>query len=199
MGFSTIIDIIGSMLIGGMLLMILFRMNDAAVENTYVYGGELLVQQNLVEVVSLLEYDFRKIGYCADWQKIPDPSQAILAADSNDITFLTDLNSDGNVDTLRYFTGPTSELSGTSNPRDIMLYRVENNETPKGANLGVTQFKLLYFDAIGNVINFPITQPGQIYTMQINITVENTEAYDENYSSAFWRQIRLAARNLRNR
>jgi len=199
MGFSTIIDIIGSMLIGGMLLMILFRMNDAAVENTYVYGGELLVQQNLVEVVSLLEYDFRKIGYCADWQKIPDPSQAILAADSNDITFLTDLNSDGNVDTLRYFTGPTSELSGTSNPRDRMLYRVENNETPKGANLGVTQFKLLYFDAIGNVINFPITQPGQIYTMQINITVENTEAYDENYSSAFWRQIRLAARNLRNR
>jgi hypothetical protein len=199
MGFSTIIDIIGSTLIGGMLLMILFRINDAAVENTYVYGGELLVQQNLVEVVTLLEYDFRKIGYCADWQKIPDPSQAILAADSNDITFLTDLDSDGNVDTLRYFTGPTSQLTSTVNPRDRMLYRVENNESPKGANLGVTQFNMLYFDAIGNVISFPITQPSEIYTMQINITVENTEAYDENYSSAFWRQIRLAARNLRNR
>jgi hypothetical protein len=58
---------------------------------------------------------------------------------------------------------------------------------------------MIYFDAIGNVINFPITVPSEIYTMQINITVENTEAYDENYSSAFWRQIRLAARNLRNR
>ena len=199
MGFSTIIDIIGSTLIGGMLLMILFRMNDAAVENTYVYGGELLVQQNLVEVVSLLEYDFRKIGFCADWQKIPDPSHAIISADSNDITFLTDLDSDGNVDTLRYFTGPTSELSVTANPRDMMLYRIENNESPKGANLGVTQFNMLYFDAIGNVIHFPITVPSEIYTMQINITVENTEAYDNNYSSAFWRQIRLAARNLRNR
>lgn len=199
MGFSTIIDIIGSTLIGGMLLMILFRMNDAAVENTYVYGGELLVQQNLVEVVTLLEYDFRKIGYCADWQKIPDPSQAILAADSNDITFLTDLDSDGNVDTLRYFTGPRSELASTANPRDRMLYRVENNETPKGANLGVTQFNMIYFDALRKVIDFPITVPSEIYTMQINITVENTEAYDENYSSAFWRQIRLAARNLRNR
>lgn len=199
MGFSTLLDIIGSTIIGAMLLMILFRMNDAAVENTYVYGGELLVQQNLVEVVTLLEYDFRKIGYCADWQKIPDPSQAILAADSNDITFLTDFDSDGNVDTLRYFTGPTSQLSSTANPRDRMLYRVENNESPKGANLGVTQFSMIYFDAIGNVINFPITVPSEIYTMQINITVENTEAYDENYSSAFWRQIRLAARNLRNR
>jgi len=210
MGFSTIIDIIGSTLIGGMLLMILFRMNDVAVENTYVYGSELIVQQNLVEVVTLLEYDFRKIGYCADWQKIPDPADAILAADSNDITFLTDLDSDGNLDTLRYFTGPTSELSGTSNPRDKMLYRVENNETPKGANLGVTQFRMLYFNAIGNVISFPITVPSEIYTMQINITVENTEpitsyAQSENggldtlNSSVFWRQIRLAARNLRNR
>ena len=199
MGFSTLIDILGSTLIGGMLLLILLRINDAAVENTYVYGGELIVQQNLVEVVSLLEYDFRKIGYCADWQQIPDPSQAILAADSNDIRFLTDLDSDGNVDTLRYYTGSPSALPGTANPRDMMLYRVENNEQPKGANLGVTQFNMLFFDAIGNVIPFPITHPSEIYTMQINITVENTDAYDENYSSAFWRQIRLAARNLRNR
>ncbi|MDZ7764079.1 MAG: hypothetical protein U5K00_06580 [Melioribacteraceae bacterium] len=199
MGFSTLIDILGSTLIGGMLLLILLRINDAAVENTYVYGGELIVQQNLVEVVSLLEYDFRKIGFCADWQQIPDPSQAILAADSNDITFLTDLDSDGYVDTLRYFTGSPSALPGTANPRDMMLYRVENNEQPKGANLGVTQFNMLFFDAIGNVIPFPITHPSEIYTMQINITVENTDAYDENYSSAFWRQIRLAARNLRNR
>ena len=128
MGFSTLIDILGSTLIGGMLLLILLRINDAAVENTYVYGGELIVQQNLVEVVSLLEYDLRKIGYCADWQQIPDPSQAILAADSNDITFLTDLDSDGYVDTLRYFTGNPSALPGTANPRDMMLYRVENNE-----------------------------------------------------------------------
>lgn len=199
MGFSTLIDIMGSTIIGGMLLVILFRMNDTAVENTYVYGGELLVQQNLVEVVTLLEYDFRKIGYCADWSKIPDPADAILLADSNDITFITDLDSDGNIDTLRYFTGPTSELTGTANPRDRMLYRVENNESPKGANLGVTQFNMVFYDAIGAVIPFPITQPRQIYTMQINITVENTDAYDENYSSAFWRQIRLAARNLKNR
>lgn len=199
MGFSTLIDIIGSTLIGGMLFLILLRINDAAVENTYVYGGELIVQQNLVEVVTLLEYDFRKIGYCADWQQIPNPSDAILAADSNDITFLTDLESDGVVDTLRYFTGDPSGLPGTANPRDMMLFRVENNETPQGANLGVTQFNMLFFDAIGNVIPFPINVPSEIYTMQINITVENTDAYNENYSSAFWRQIRLAARNLRNR
>ncbi len=33
--------------------------------------------------------------------------------------------------------------------------------------------------------------PGEIYPMQINLTVKNTAAYDESYSSAVWRQIRL--------
>jgi hypothetical protein len=61
---------------------------------------------------------------------------------------------------------------------------------------------MTYFNALGDTIAFPITVPGEIYTMQINVTVENTAAYGNNYSadrSAFWRQIRLAARNLRNR
>jgi type II secretory pathway component PulJ len=108
MGFNTILDIMGSTLIGGMLLMILFRLNDAAVENNYMYGGELVVQQNLVAVVELLEFDFRKIGYCADWEKLSNPLLYIIAADSNYIKFRTDLDSDGNVDSLTYYTGSTS-------------------------------------------------------------------------------------------
>lgn len=198
MGFSTLIDILGSTVIGGMLLLILLRLNDASVENTYVYGGDLMVQQNLVSVVELLEHDFRKIGYCKDWEKIPDPSKSIIAADSNSITFLTDENNDALVDTMRYYTGPTSELPGTTNPRDRNLYRVVNGK-PFYANLGITEFKMQFFNALGDSINFPVTVPSEIYSMQINITVENTAAYDQNYSTAFWRQIRLAARNLRNR
>ena len=202
MGFSTLIDILGSTVVGGLLLLILLRLNDASVENTFTYGGELTVQENLKEVVELLEYDFRKIGYCANWQKIPDPSKAIIAADSHSIAFQTDVDSDGDVDTMRYFTGPTSELTATPNPNDRLLYRVVNGATPRGSNLGITQFDMLYFNALGDTIAFPISVPGEIYTMQINITVENTAAYGDNYSkdrSAFWRQIRLAARNLRNR
>jgi len=199
MGFSSLIDVLGSFLVGGMLFMILLRMNDASVQNTFKYGGDLLVQQNLVEVVSLLEYDFRKIGYCRDWQNIPDPSKAIIAADSNSITFLTDIDNDAVVDTMKYYLGPASELADTPNPRDRLLYRVINGTVPLTANLGVTQFQLVYFNALGDSLSFPISVPSEIYTMQINITVENYAAYDNEYSSAFWRQIRMAARNLRNR
>ena len=212
MGFSTIIDILGSSLIGGLLLMILLRINDAAVENSYINSGEYIVQLNLVEIVQLLEHDFRKIGYCADWRQIPDPSAAILEADSTRISFLTDIGTtsnsfgDGIVDTLRYYTGSTSELSSTSNPNDRMLYRVIGSQTPAGANLGLTEFKLTYFDVNNNLLAFPITNPGIISTIQIDIKVESTEGFtnfadasDTLYSTSFWRQIRLAARNLRNR
>jgi hypothetical protein len=106
---------------------------------------------------------------------------------------------DGKVDTVKYYLGTTSELSMTPNPRDRMLYRVINNAAPKGSNLGVVEFRLTYFNSLGDTIDFPILVPGEIYTMQIDIKVENTSAYDRQYSNAFWRQIRLAARNIRNR
>jgi hypothetical protein len=83
--------------------------------------------------------------------------------------------------------------------RDRFLYRIINSETPRGVNLGVTQFKLIYFDALGDTIYYPVTVPSEVYTIEINLTVENTAGYNEQYSSAFWRQIRLVARNLRNR
>jgi hypothetical protein len=199
MGFSTLLDILGSTIIGGILMLNLVQINSSAVENNYTGSGELTAQQNLATTVQVLEYDFRKIGYCADWQQIPIPTQAILSADSNSIKFLTDVDSDGNVDSMHYYLGPASELLMTANPRDRMLYRVINSEAPVGINLGVTQFRLLFFDVYRNPISFPITVPGEIYTMQIDLAVEDIAAYDEKYAFAFWRQIRLAAKNLRNR
>jgi len=206
MGFSSLLDIVGSTIIGGFLLLILMRLNESAVQNVYVNAGEMVVQQNMLETVKLLEYDFKKIGFCQDYQKIPDPSKAVLLATQHSIKFLTDLadpptypGGDGIVDTIYYYTGPTSYLTGTPNPRDMMLYRVVNHETPKSANLGITQFDFQFFNALGDSIAFPITVPSEIFTMQISVTVENQQAYNEKYSTVFWRQLRLAARNLRNR
>lgn len=200
MGFSSLLDILGSTIIGALLFMILLRLNDAATNNSYAFAGEAQVQMNLVSVVQLLEYDLKKIGYCKDTRKIADPTKAIIAADSTSITFMTDIApADGKVDTLRYYLGSAASLRETPNPHDKMLYRVVNGATPRGSNLGITTFKITYFNTLGNEISFPITQPSEIYTMQIDVKVENTAAYDQQYSSAFWRQIRLAARNIKNR
>ncbi|MDA3861872.1 MAG: hypothetical protein PF445_11680 [Melioribacteraceae bacterium] len=205
MGYSTIIDILGSIMIGGMLLLILLRLNDAAVSNSFQYNGELIIQKNLVEVVSLLEFDLRKIGYCADWTALPNPSKAILSVDTNSITYLTDVptmdspNGDGVVDTLKYYLGPASELANTPNPNDRMLYRQVNGGASLGSNLGVTKFEFKFFNPFGAEIPFPISVPGEIQSMQIDIAIEDIAAYNEQYRRVFWRQIRLAARNLGNR
>jgi type II secretory pathway component PulJ len=214
MGSQVVLDIIASSLAFGTLLLITIRLNGSVNENLQRYNGDLIVQDNIVAVISMIEYDFRKIGYCKDPAKLPDPTKAIILADSNRIKFYTDLASSGNpdgdgtLDILYYYLGPTSELSMTPNPRDRILYRVENNKPARGANLGVTLFDLKYFDALNDTIHFPISNPGQIWALQITIQVENltastllynTAKFDNQYSSAFWRQVRLVSRNLKNR
>jgi hypothetical protein len=207
MGYSTILDILGSIVVGGFLLLLLGRVNDAAVKNVYNNSEELILQQNLATTCLIIENDFRRIGYCKNYNLIPNTA-AILSATDSSISFLTDVNDKGVVNTLKYYLGPTSELASTPNPRDRFLYRVVDNETPVGVNLGVTQFKLVFFDVYGDTIPFPIATPDltTISTMEINVAVENVYGYgdssqdgDNMYSSAFWRQIRLAAMNLKER
>jgi len=196
MGFTTLLDIIGSMIIGGILMSIAWRLSDASTEKTYNYGGELTLQQNLKTLVEIIEYDFRKIGYCDVPGSLPD---TIAYADINRIDFYTDLNplnGAANAGLISYYLGPTSECSATPNPRDRMLYRVVDNEIPKSANLGVTQFRMVYMDALGDTLNSPVADPSLIKTIEINLVVESVAAYDTLYSHAIWRQIRMASRNI---
>ena len=207
MGYATILDIIGSIIAGGFLLLILARTNASAIQNTYNNNSDLITQQNLSAVVILLENDFRKIGYMGDWTKAGqiDPTKAILYADSTSIKFIGDIDNDGVMDTVYYYVGPTSELSGTPNPNDRILYRSvtstnsSNNTFTKSGSMGITQFSLAYFDDFGNQLSFPISAPGAIEEIQITLQVQNTEAYNGQYVTSYWRQIRLAARNLKNR
>jgi hypothetical protein len=198
MGFSSILDIVGSVIIGGFLLLMLWRLDDAAVKNVFNNSQELVLQQNLATTAMILENDFRRIGYCENYSLVPKTDVIISASDSS-ISFLTDVENEGAVNTLSYYIGPTSELASTPNPRDRYLYRVVDDEEPKSVNLGITQFRLVYFDQLGDTIPTPINDPSLIASMEINIAVENVAGYDEEYSSAFWRQIRLAAKNLQKR
>ncbi len=199
MGNSTILDILGSIILGGYLLLMIFRLNGTVTETVFTNGSELTVQENLTTLVNMLEYDLRKIGYCADPYNMPDPSKAILAASAHSIRYLTDLRRDGSVDTVEYYTGLASSLTSTPNPRDRVLYRVVNNTQVMGFDMGIAKFDFMFFDAQGDSLEFPIPTPSAIYLVRLSIMVESSHAYDSSYSYAYWRQIRLAARNLKNR
>lgn len=214
MGSQTIMDIIASTVVFGWLFLMTLQGTVNNDENTQTLKGDLLVQQNLVEVTRLLEYDFRKIGFCREPNNMPDPTKAILKADTSAIKFLTDIDDpvtgtpDGVLDSVYYYLGNTSDLSATPNPRDRFLYRVVNTDAPKGANLGITQFSLKYFDALGVPISTPVSAANlqRIQTIQITLRVENVyasslvdTALNKQYSSAFWQQMRMSTRNYRNR
>lgn len=200
MGTSVLIDVLGSIIVGGILLLTLFRMNNNAAQNTYNFTGELVLQQNLVTTVETLEYEFRKIGYCENPMNFPFPeTNSILYADTSEIKFLTDLmiapdydEGDGTMDEIRYYLGPASELTETPNPDDKMLYR-EVNGVKTGVNLGITYFRVRYFrdsstgggaTTLAEILPKDLPKvyvagsPTGITAMQIDIRVENTAAYD---------------------
>jgi type II secretory pathway component PulJ len=177
MGTSTIFDIITSVVIGGMLLLMALRLNAQAIETNAIYQDNLNLQQGLVALVDIVEYDFRKIGYCRDFTKINPPNIAIVSADSNSIKFLTDIPSnpndfgDGIVDTVSYSLGASSV--NPNNPRERLLYRVVNGQATTGWSLGVTRFALRYYNALGDTLSFPITDPKLIYTLEANLSLES--------------------------
>ncbi|HEY9166916.1 MAG TPA: hypothetical protein VIS48_12235 [Candidatus Kryptonia bacterium] len=197
MGGSTLIDIVSSMLISGLLLLVALQMDEKAVQNTYNSQASLTVQQNLTSVVELLEYDFRKIGYCKTSDLIPAPRYCISYGDTSTIWFVYDVNNSGSLDTIKYWLGGT--IPHSPNPDVRYFYRQVDGGTPAEANLGITQFTIKYYDTFGNSISTPFYAPNMVQVVTITIRVEPTAAYDSTYSTnyAVWRQTRLVSRNLK--
>ena len=199
MGFSTIIDVLGSIIIGGLLLLILMRLNGTVTEHYYITGSDRNLQRSLAETAILIERDFRKMGFCADPYKITETMDIVIVADSDFISFYTDVDKDENLDIMTYFVSDTNALAATKNPRDRILYRQINSDTPLMISTNITRFLLEYYDVFGKVLTSPVASPGNISHLKISMRVEDPEAYNEQYSNAYWQQVRLTSKNLRKR
>lgn len=199
MGNSTILDLLISIVVAGFLFLMVIRINGGTTENTFIYGNNLTVQENLISFVKIIESDFRLMGYCADHKKIPDPSAVILFADSNKIKFLTDVESDGLVDTLEYYLGDSTALRSTPNPKDRPLYRSVNSNNTTVFLFGIIEFKFNFLSTLGDTIKTPILEPQSIHSICLTVGLESPSAYDQKYSSAYWRQLHLTSRNINNR
>jgi len=209
MGFSTLLDILGAMLIGGLMLLTINTMNKSTAETSSNFHSDLIAQQNLVSIVQLIEHDFTRIGYCEDVDSILNPQEMITEADSTSITFWTDLatdasefRGDGIKEKLTYELGP--DIIGTPNPDDKILYRYKEGTTKDASNLGITKFALTYYDNMKNELTHPI-DPTLIASIQIDLRVEDCYGYDsdntektheEIFPTVFWRQIRMATKNI---
>ncbi len=94
---NTILDIIGSFIIGGFLLLIALTMLDTNTKHFYANGDDLIVQQNLTAITRTLEFDLKKMGY-----GIPEWNNIVITADSTDLKFRSDINRNGVIDTVQW-------------------------------------------------------------------------------------------------
>ncbi len=204
MGSLTLLDLLSSIVVSSLLFLTALSMNERASSNTYAAQTALTVQQNMTSVVENLEWDFRLVGYCNSFTNATPSSEYIVSGDTNSIAFQADLNNDGVMDRVQWSLG-TTPIPGCPNPNVRMLTRTTTiNGVTKtySSNLGVTVFHLTYFDAIGDTVYTPFTNPSTVQLIRVELRLEPVAAYADTANKQIfssWMQTRLVSKNLNNR
>jgi hypothetical protein len=194
---SIMLDLIGSVVIAGFVILMALQFNSNLGATADASMADLNVQQSMVDIVQTLEADFRKIGF-----GVPETQHPIIDTSATSIQFMADMDRNGVVDTVRWWTGPV--LTTYENPNIRILYRQVNHGDSVGAALGLTEFRLRYLDQDGQT---PVSMSA-IFIIEVTLQVESPyrvkdevklvqDYQDMGYAVAFWRQTRLASRNIK--
>ena len=205
---NQIHDLLGSIIIGGIVLLMLLVFNGNVMQSAGSQTFRTIVQSNLTAVTDIMEFDLRKLGY----RLSATQDTAIYFADSAAITFRGDINNDGVVDVVQYYIDNVG-AGATSNPRDRVLHRRFNNEPPSNMYLGMIGLKIQYY----GVNDMPITNTpvataslNTIRSVKISVNIENKDRFFDNrksqrmgnpfndttYAGAYWER-KIKPQNVR--
>jgi len=191
---NVMLDYIASMLIFGILILTIARVQSNINTTLYLNTQSIVTQGNATSLARQIEWDFLKIGHRV-------PGQKIIYADSISLRFKSDLENRHIIDDVRYRILATSELPSTFNPRDFPLVRETGSGTIK-QNFGLVEFKLHYVDSLYRPIPMPITTVSacaRIKGIYVSFRVEASEptvtAVDTQWAAVSWQKL-LFPRNL---
>jgi len=145
---NMILDIMGSSLIACIMFLLILKLNIYSDQAKFYSDNDLKLQQNAKTLAEIINYDFRKIGYNHE-------GTSIITAQPKYIKFYADMNEPGTpgygtVDVIEYYLGDSTEVAATPNPRDKILYRVENSiDTIGGPSLGLIDIRFSYLNSKG--------------------------------------------------
>ncbi|MDQ7818564.1 MAG: hypothetical protein RDU14_16180 [Melioribacteraceae bacterium] len=182
---SSILDIVGSFIIAGMIILLIITLNLNMNSISIQTIENNAVQINTATNSLIFDYDLYKIGYRV-------PSNRITKADSNWIIYRSDYDNNSTIDTLEYKTGATSELLMTTNPNDRLLYKKINsgNYVTMGV---VSKCKIFYYDSLGGQISYASlsnqSSRDLIRTLKIEATFESPDSNYAAYHSTNWTRI----------
>jgi hypothetical protein len=187
---QSVIDILGSIILGGMILLIVLGFNSNIIESAATQTFHTTTQQNLTTIADIVENDFRKIGY-----HVSD-SVKVTYTDSIEIKFQSDIFNDSTIHTIRYYFNPTAS-SGHQNPNTRVLYRSIDNGPFLSMNLGLTGFRLWYYDANGSLLTGNGSSTlSKIRAIKISMNIQSTSAFNQSYSGAYWERT-IKPKNLK--
>ena len=185
---DTIIDLIGAAIIAGIVMVGIANINIYSSQVKFKSNSDLQLQENAKTLADILDNDMRKIGYGYS-------GTSIITADSQDIKFYADIDSNNVVDQVEYVLSDTNSVSYTQNPEDRILYRIVNGDTSKGPSLGITKLRFTYKNLLGNVT----TVLDSIKYIKAEIWVESpTKVYEngeEKYLFTYW-ELTINPRNI---
>lgn len=189
---SIILDLFGSAIIGGYVILIGMRMLATMGDTIVASGTTVSTQESMVDAIATMESDFRKIGY-----GVTEAKNSIAIADSNRIRFRADMNRDGSVDSVEWYLGP--RLAKFTDRSVHYLFRRYNGGQPMIAAANVVYFRLRYLDQTGNPTAFTTNIAMIETTLELSSQYKVVDQVNPDslvYAKTMWRQTRLASRNL---
>jgi len=173
---GVILDLVASMAVRGAIVYIVLTMNISLHELLFEKAQHAIVKQNAATIADILRNDLRYVGYSLS------SGNAFLIADSNKVKFVGDTDNNGVVDTIYFYLGPVSEMSGTPNPSDRIIYRQKNGGTPFECGHGVTQLSLKYYNVNGSIT----AVLADIRSYSIKLVVQGDHEINRYYPTSIW-------------
>ena len=192
---SYMLDILGSIAIGSLVILMIFRFNQTMLSASNEKLLHNITQLNTVSASEVIEYDFFKIGFRVNTDSLDVFSKAELS----ELQYLTDIDNDGVMDSVLYSLSDSTALTSTENPRDKLLYRTVNGGNPQVVT-SVRDFELSYRDTLGVVIT-PISTLSvaanrrAIRSIDVYINMESADKIDGYYQGTEWKR-NLALKNV---
>lgn len=172
---SIILDILGSLAVRATIVVVILNVNVSLHTLLYRRTAQSIVKQNVSTASETIREHVNLAGLNA-------MSTPFLVANPSEVKFLGDVDGNGVADTVHYYLGPTSELSGTTNPTDRKIYRILGSGQPYDFASGVSQMNFEYFDING----LPTTDPNLIKSVSVELVMESGYPFDGAYPSSYW-------------
>ncbi len=194
---NSMMDIITSLIIAGMLILIIIQVDSNVKASSIFLQQDIRTQDNMSVLNDIVSYDFRKIGHC-----LSDPDNAISLADTSRIRFSYNTNpravlgvhTSDSVQVEYYLFG---DDTASPNPNDKKLLRKVNNSNHDGYCLGLTRFRLRYYNRQGTELSTPVVADSlsRIRSIRVAYRIESREPFKGEYSK-FMFVTRITPKNL---